>query len=335
MSARLSLALESGGLVLPAEGPITVFHPRTDLDLSGLPQDRVRVIQPFKPDHDHFQRLGYACAPTGASPCAVAFVCLPRAKALARSLVAQASAVASGLVVVDGTKTDGIDSMLKACRSRVDVHGALSKAHGKIFWFTPAADVFSDWRAVAQQPADGFTTGPGVFSADGIDPASRLLADTLPARLGKSVVDLGAGWGYLTARILQDDSVLTLDLVEADHTALDCARLNVTDPRARFHWADATEWASRDPVDVVVTNPPFHTGRAADPSLGRGFIQAAARLLSASGELWLVANRHLPYEVTLTECFARVDEIAGDARFKVLRASRPTRSRHSPKRIRR
>ena len=72
-------------------------------------------------------------------------------------------------------------------------------------------------------------------------------------------------------------------------------------------------------------NPPFHQGRAADPSLGRKFIQAASRLLTPQGKLWMVANRHLPYENTMTECFRNVDTIAMDAGFKVFHATRPHR----------
>ena len=74
---------------------------------------------------------------------------------------------------------------------------------------------------------------------------------------------------------------------------------------------------------MVVMNPPFHTSRSADPTLGQGFIASAARNLTRNGSLWMVANRHLPYEATLSEVFARVEEVAGDNRFKVFHASRP------------
>ena len=140
------------------------------------------------------------------------------------------------------------------------------------------------------------------------------------------MADLGAGWGYLSAAILQRTDVVSVDLVEADRTALNCAERNITDARARFHWADATVWESSRKLDAVVMNPPFHSGRTADPDLGKAFIAAAARLLAPSGSLWLVANRHLPYEATLTEGFGAVQEVAGSSRFKVLQASRPFRS---------
>ncbi|MAZ25628.1 MAG: MFS transporter, partial [Cytophagaceae bacterium] len=114
-------------------------------------------------------------------------------------------------------------------------------------------------------------------------------------------------------------------LVEADRTALDCAERNVTDPRASFHWADATSWEPPALLDTVVMNPPFHTGRKADPALGQAFIAAARRMLKPAGQLWLVANRHLPYETALATHFRASEEIAGDSCFKILHASRPKR----------
>jgi 16S rRNA (guanine1207-N2)-methyltransferase len=153
------------------------------------------------------------------------------------------------------------------------------------------------------------------------------LAKALPARLGPRVADLGAGWGFLSRAILEREGVAELHLVEADHAALECAQRNITDPRARFHWADATAFKPDAAVDTVVTNPPFHVSRAADPSLGRAFIEAARRILTPRGELWLVANRHLPYEKALRDAFREVTETGEDPSFKVFHASHPLRSR--------
>ncbi len=329
MSVRLALALDEGGLVVPDEGRIAAFHPRQDHDLGVLEQARVDVIQPFFPDHHHFDAAGYTCMPDvegAAPPFAASVVFLPRAKALARALIAQASGMTQGPVIVDGAKTEGIDSLLRDLRKRGSISGPVSKAHGKLFWFDAPGPDLSDWIAPATA-AEGFRTAPGVFSADGIDPASRLLAEALPGKLSGHVADLGAGWGYLSARILEHGSVKALHLVEADHTALACARVNAADPRAMYHWADAREWTAPGRLDVVVMNPPFHTARRAEPDLGRAFVAAAARVLAPSGQLWMVANRHLPYESALREKFAEIREIGGDGRFKLLFAARPIRAK--------
>jgi 16S rRNA (guanine1207-N2)-methyltransferase len=328
VSPRLTLALDTGDLVLPEDGTLSVLSPTPETNLTSLPRERVQIVQPFWPHYDHFQLSGFNCVTGASEACAAVIVCLPRAKAQARALVHAACVRSTGLVIVDGTKTDGIDSVFKDVRKRVDIGGQLTKAHGRIFWFNVQEDDFADWQAPQTQMADGYHTAPGVFSADAIDPASALLAKNLPKRLGRRVVDLGTGWGYLSAQMLAaDPKIETLDLVEADNTALECARRNVTDPRARFHWADALDWKTSGLVDTVVMNPPFHTGRTADPSLGRGFIATAARILTPAGLLWMVANRHLPYEAALSEQFSDLQEVAGDSRFKVLRAARPVRAR--------
>ncbi len=76
-------------------------------------------------------------------------------------------------------------------------------------------------------------------------------------------------------------------------------------------------------ADHAVTNPPFHTGRTGTPELGQAFIRAAARMLKPKGRLWLVANRHLPYEQALEEAFASQQTVEQTAGFKVIRAERP------------
>ena len=318
--SRLSLAVEAGLLELPEAGRIAVFAPREGLDMSALPAERCHLITGSKPEHDHFAGLGLNCAVEPEGRYGAALICLPRAKALAHALIAQAAEVTDGVLIVDGAKTDGVESILKECRKRAEVSAPVNKAHGKLFWFHAGPGVFADWAMSGPQEIDGgFVTVPGVFSADGIDPASRLLADHLPRKLGRHVVDLGGGWGYLSARALKGrDEIERIDLIEADHAALACARENVADARAVLHWEDATRWQPDAPVDAVITNPPFHTGRAADPDLGRAFIRAAARMLKPRGELWLVANRHLPYETEMRAHFSHVDEVAGDSRFKVL-----------------
>lgn len=329
-SARLTLALDSGALTLPPSGPITVFGPRTGDDLSDLPQDRLTLIQGFRPDHDHFRALGFAVGLSAPPGAAAALVCLPRQRDEGRAMVAEAVArtAPGGTIIIDGQKTDGIDTMYRDIRARVATSAPLSKAHGKIFAFATGPDAdFDDWRARDHQVDGGFVTRPGVFSADGPDRGSALLATALPAKLPARVVDLGAGWGYLAHAILARDGVQHLDLVEADATALDCARINITDPRAAFHWADALTFRPEKAVDAVVCNPPFHTARAADPALGVAFIRAAARMLHPGGTLWLVSNRHLPYPAVLAEAFREVEDIGTDTGFRLTRAARPNRAR--------
>lgn len=319
--SRLQLAFPQGH----PGGAVLVIGARGSDDLAPLDPDRTSVVQGMFTDHRLLTQRGYQVATETDGTFETAIVVLPRAKPAARARIADAVAhlAEGGALWVEGQKTDGVDSMLKELRRLAAVDEVHSKAHGKIFRVTLPGGTWlpEDWAAGATEVAPGFVTRPGVFSADGIDPGSALLARHLPERLPTRLVDLGAGWGWLAAQALSHPGVEVIHLVEADRIALDSARDNVRDGRARFHWADAREFQLPEPVNGVIMNPPFHDGRDADPRLGAAFIASAARLLTGAGKLWMVANRHLPYESVLQQHFAQVIEIGGDTRFKIFEAS--------------
>jgi 16S rRNA (guanine1207-N2)-methyltransferase len=333
MSTNRTDAARDAGLLPAGHGlRVLVFGTRADSPLCAA-YPGARFVQPFQPDHDRMAAAGLDVGPEppgGAGAFDLAVIALPRARALAQAWIAAAAAqlAPGGLLAVDGAKTDGVDSLYRALRGRLSGAETLTKAHGRIFAGGVGTDRLGDLAPGETWAAPGFCTAPGVFSADGIDPGSAALAAALPAGLGAQVADLGAGWGWLSAQILGRADIDQLHMVEADFAALQAARANVTDPRATAHWADATAWEAPAPLDAVVMNPPFHTGRAADPALGQAFIATAARLLAPRGSLWMVSNRHLPYESTLDAQFAEwrtVDTVTG---FKILHASRPRKPRN-------
>ena len=321
-TSRLSHALATGVLRLPA-GPVAVFGPPPGYDLSALPRDALTPVSQDAVATEAWTAAGYGVTRAPEGTFAAALVVLPRARDAQKALIAEAAALAP-LVLIDGQKHDGVDTILKAVRARAPLAGSLAKAHGKLFWLEGAR--FDDWTGAARV-VDGFVTRPGVFSADGPDKGSLALVEALPPLKG-AVADLGAGWGFLARHILGSEAVTKLHLVETDALALDCARENLDDPRAEFHWADATRWTppGRERLDAVVTNPPFHRDRTGDPGLGRAFIAAAAGLLAPGGSLWMVANRHLPYEDTLGALFREVAEVGGTPGFKIIHARQPVRA---------
>lgn len=323
-SERLSAALQSSVFTWPETGRTLILRPRAEDYFDDMDAGRVQIVTGFRPDYDAFAARGIPVARAPEGDFSAALVCLPRARDLARAMLVQAvSALPKGAPVwVDGQKTDGIESVLKDLKAAGAQPGeAYSKAHGKLFSFA-AGDLPADWSS-KDSLADGFTTRPGVFSADGVDRGSKLLAEALPEKLHSRVGDFGAGWGYLSAEVLKRPGVQEVHLVEAEADALDCARLNLTDPRAQFHWADATGFKAEVPFGVIVCNPPFHVGREADPKLGIAFLQAAARNLTTSGTLYVVANRQLPYDAELQKLFRDVEVIGGDNSFRLWRAARP------------
>ncbi|HYF37472.1 MAG TPA: methyltransferase, partial [Prosthecobacter sp.] len=84
--------------------------------------------------------------------------------------------------------------------------------------------------------------------------------------------------------------------------------------------------------DAIVMNPPFHDGREAQHGLGLKFITAAAVGLRSDGNLWLVANKHLPYENLMKELFEDSRTLGEGRGFKVLQGSRPNAALHRQRR---
>jgi 16S rRNA (guanine1207-N2)-methyltransferase len=233
-----------------------------------------------------------------------------------------------GLIVLAGSKEDGVQPLRKQIANLGFAIEHMPKYHGVVAWFARPADVSAAVAKFSKQPQlieNRFETVPGTFSHDRIDAGSELLASRLPRDFDGNAADLGAGWGYLSV-MLAEASPRTnrIDLFEADHRALEFARKNLAancpDLPARFFWQDLVSEPVKEKYDLVIMNPPFHEGHAADPAIGQAFIKAAASALRIGGQLLMVANRGLPYEPVLASEFKDSGEVCRNARFKVLQA---------------
>lgn len=206
-----------------------------------------------------------------------------------------------------------------------------SRAHHKICATRRPESLTGTEHAISEGAARfdtalGLCTQPGVFSWDRRDPGSALLLAHLPALEGTGA-DFGAGLGVLSQAAFGSAKVEKITLLELDRRALACARENLKgERRAAFlqvdmRGADLASRGVRD-LDFVLMNPPFHDSGAEDRALGCKFLAQAAHALKPGGALWLVANRHLPYEELLRESFTEVRLHAEEGGFKVYEAIR-------------
>jgi len=323
---------------LPAQAPLLFLGARSSAWLPAVAQPAWQYAQDFKPHADALQAQGCSVTPVpdGARHARVLLL-PPRQRQAARALLARAVAhcAEDAQVLLAAANDEGARSLQNDLAALAGPVSTLSKHHCRAVWTAPlrAAHIdqalCAEWRAL-DAPRDnpaGYCSRPGLFAWDRIDPGSQLLAAQLPAALGGAVADLGAGWGYLSSQLLQRCAGITeLDLYEADARALEPARVNLAriahPARVALHWHDVSQGLPRR-YDAIISNPPFHIDRADRPQLGQAFIAVAAAALHAHGQLWLVANQHLPYEAALTAHFAQVEVIAQAQGYKVLRASGP------------
>ena len=327
---RFHIPFDEG--VIPDPAAILLVRPPSPDGLELFDQDKTRFQQGFQPIHQALINAGLSLDKGQDTDCILVFATRNRAETLGNIARSYARLPTGGWLLVDGSKKDGIDAILKQVRKLLEGVESRSKSHGKIFWLQKQAEVpeLAHWAKATElgQNGDGYWTAPGMFSADGIDKGSAALVGHMTNALKGKAADLGAGWGYLSLNLLEiSPSIESLDLFEAEASALDAARRNVTDPRASFHWTDVTRIpTSAGPYNLILSNPPFHQSRSPDPSLGTGFIATAARLLSPKGSFLMVANQQLPYEAELNQRFISWSQLELTGGFKIIRATRPKKA---------
>ncbi len=161
------------------------------------------------------------------------------------------------------------------------------------------------------------------FAGGKMDEGTGLLLEALEVRVTDIALDLGCGAGFIGAFIAARASKGQVTLTDASLASVAAARglleaRGLTNAQALA--SDGIQAVLEQRFDLVATNPPFHVGGIQTTAIAERFIREAPRVLHARGRFYLVANRFLKYEPTLRECFGTVEEIAGNTRFKVLRA---------------
>lgn len=340
----LFLPFATGALAWPRAGDVPFLRARDGWPLREAARPGLICEQSFRPEADALARSGWrvrdaetvdAEAGDDAASHPLVLLLPPRQRDEARALFARAvaSCAPGGVVVACMPNDEGAKSGEADLKALAGLSGSLSKHHCRVFWATVGASttdaaLLAGWRALdAPRPIlDGrFVSRPGVFAWDRIDAASALLAAHLPDDLHGRAADLGCGYGYLSVELLRRcPGIVSLDLYEAEARALALAKRNLDAFAARlplgFHWHDVAAGLPQR-YDVIVTNPPFHAqGRVERPDIGRAFIAAAADALHPGGRLWLVANRHLPYEQVLDARFGTVRTVAQADGFKIIEA---------------
>lgn len=185
-------------------------------------------------------------------------------------------------------------------------------------------------RLAGELPAVG-----GVFSGCRPDHGGNLLAqavladlELLPSTEPLTMLDLGCGNGSVTQAVLRGlPTGLQIARVFATDLDLDAARsshhLLGKDARVQVSWDDAGARIPAGSVDVLLLNPPFHRGTAVDLSLVGPLLEAAHRLLTPGGRLYMVHNSHARYRPQVEQRWSRVRQLVRTPGFTVLTASTP------------
>jgi 16S rRNA (guanine1207-N2)-methyltransferase len=318
------VAAPSAALFLGAEA-----HP----DLKGWPM--LTGWQPLKPLADAWEKAGFARVEHahGVWPMVLALPGKSKEETLALFAKAYDLLAPGGTLVVAMANTAGAGRFEKELGAVAGEVATFSKNKCRVFRVVKTegwkAATLEEWRALGRPRkivGDGgeWVTEAGIFSPEHVDPGSAFLMEHLPKGMKGVAADLGAGWGYLSRRLAAESPELkSVHLFEADARALECARVNLHGAGVEtfFHWHDvATGLPGK--YEVVVINPPFHTGQAINISLGCRFLRSAVDALRIGGRMFIVANRQLPYEAELDRLGVVWRKVAENPTYKLLFADK-------------
>jgi 16S rRNA (guanine1207-N2)-methyltransferase len=228
-----------------------------------------------------------------------------------------------GWLYVAGAKDRGILSIARR----------IQKAFGN----SETVEISKGWRLIAAQKRAETPVPPEpppwpvqqVFAGGGeLDEGTRLLLEALEVHVTDVALDLGCGVGHIGLYIAERARKGSVTLVDASLAAVALAGQRLQEnglTNAQVLASDATQAVRDRRFSLIATNPPFYVWGTHTKAVGERFIRESAPLLARRGRFYLVANRFLKYEPVLQECFEDVQEVGGNSRYKVLRATSPVR----------
>lgn len=168
----------------------------------------------------------------------------------------------------------------------------------------------------------------GVFAGTRLDIGTRYLLTFLDemAPDAAQAIDVGCGSGILAASLAQARP--GLQVLASDQSAAAIASTAATAQANGVAGAvttlrdDALSTLPADCADLVVCNPPFHSGTALHTDAAHRMFAAAARVLRPGGELWTVYNSHLLYKRDLSRVVGPTTMAGQNPKFTVTRTTR-------------
>ncbi|GAA3911924.1 class I SAM-dependent methyltransferase [Litoribacillus peritrichatus] len=264
-------------------------------------------------------------------------------KAVVHHIINQSASVLKegGLLYLAGGKHEGIKTYTDKAAKYLNCDKQIEKLN-KDLWLASLHNHHSDQTKLDDKNYSELTTigtnngltfisKPGVFGWNKIDQGSDLLIEQMPEFIKRQnisddlktgrVLDLGCGYGYLLAN-MKPYGFSTF--VGTDNNASAIAAIQATlaanDMEADIIPANCADTIT-DPFDAIVCNPPFHQGFSVENEMTDRFLATTRRLLVSGGAALFVVNAFIPLEEKAKKYFKRIDLLAHNKSFKVIRLS--------------
>lgn len=171
---------------------------------------------------------------------------------------------------------------------------------------------------------------PNVYSGESLDLGARFLLQHLPQDPNlRHVIDLGCGNGVLSVKMGQLNPQARITCVDESFMAVESARQNLMDNleedrNIQCITNNCLDGFKQDSAFLVLCNPPFHQQQTITDHIAWQMFCDAKHVLNKGGQLLVIGNRHLGYDVKLARLFGQdqVKTVATNNKFVILQATK-------------
>jgi len=167
---------------------------------------------------------------------------------------------------------------------------------------------------------------PNLFAFGRLDPGSAFMIENMPepASVPRRIIDLACGDGILALKAAEKWPGASIFCLDESRLAVKSAResfeKNGLARKAEFAVADILEGVETDQADLILCNPPFHDNHSLSTTSALKMFSQSREALRDGGELFVIANRHLGYEKSLSRFFSKVSVCKSNRKFSIIRA---------------
>lgn len=268
---------------------------------------------------------------------------LPKGRKLARKLLVEAHQALKpeGNFFLIGSNNEGVQAV---CKDATELFGKGSvlayKKGSRIFktkkshtsdlppaWAVEPGIAPGTWLEFNVQIKDQrFTicSLPGVFSYEHLDEGTELLLHSTNLQPGATILDMGCGNGII-GLYASKLGAASVDMVDSNLYAICAARKNIEVNGLKNITAmpgDLYEAVDKKRYDLVLSNPPFHTGKEVNYQVAQALIHGAYDHLNKKGRLVVVANRFIRYDHWMQEVFKNIEVLSTTSKYHVLSSTK-------------
>lgn len=166
-----------------------------------------------------------------------------------------------------------------------------------------------------------FLTDSGVFSKKMVDYGSQVLLNTLDFEKGKTLLDLGCGYGPLGISLAKVQGVKPT-MVDINNRAIDLAKQNAqkNGVEADIFQSDIYEKVNGT-FDYIISNPPIRAGKQVVHTI----ISESINYLKVGGNLTIVIQKKQgapSAKAKMEEVFGNVEILKRDKGYYILRSEK-------------